>query len=78
LAEETAEETSWQEQSWQEQSLQEATKKPVKLGAAVKHKSGTLEPEKLELGKLGVAAVERMAAKQVEQETKATELAVAV
>jgi hypothetical protein len=53
--------------------LQEATKKPVKLSAAVKHKSATLEPEKL-----GVAAAERIAAKQVEQETKAIELAVAM
>jgi hypothetical protein len=29
----------------------EEAKKPVKLGAAVKHKSATLEPEKLKLGK---------------------------
>jgi hypothetical protein len=58
--------------------LQEATKKPVKLSAAVKHKSATLEPEKQEPEKLGVAAAERIAAKQVEQETKAIELAVAM
>jgi hypothetical protein len=60
----------------------------VKLGAAVKHKSATLEPGKLEPEKQGqslqeqslqdaakepvkpgVAAAERTAAKQVEQET---------
>jgi hypothetical protein len=63
--------------------LQEATKKPVKLGAAVKHKSATLEPEKQEQSlqeqslhnaakepvKPGDVAAERTEAKQVEQET---------
>jgi hypothetical protein len=40
LAEETAEETSWQEQS-----LQEATKKPVKLGDVVAERTAAKQVE---------------------------------